>query len=237
MTHFDALVCLPPTEPGDVRGAIAAAMAPYDAGTGLDPEESGVGEWDRWFVDGNFLVRPPFDHDPAIIREPAWPSGEARVYEPLRCDGGPVRMLDIPAMRTAARERGRRDWAAWSTLLARYPRAQTLADLTARHGDGAWEAFAAQPLVRAVREQPPESPLHTAPFDNDPVEYFGDDEETFLAALAAAATNAYAVVTLDGDWLDYDSFAGPARDFTCWQADYVDELPADAVIVMLSCHI
>lgn len=236
MTNFGAMVCLPATDPRDVRAAIAAVMAPYDAGTGLDPDETGHGKWDHWMIDGEYLVQPAFADDPAIIRESAWPSGAARIYEPLRCDGGPVRMLDIAAMRTAARETGRREWAEWSSLLARYPVARSSDELKAEHGTGGWKVFAAQPLVRAAGKQPPGSPLHSAPFGSDPVKYFGDDEEVFLADCAARALSEWAVVTLDGAWLDYDGFAGPAREFTRCQAGYLDGLPGDAVIVRLSCH-
>lgn len=235
MTHFGAMVCLPATDPGDVRAAIAAAMAPYDAET--DSYEIGKGKWDRWRIEGEFLVRPAFADDPAIIREAVWPTGKARVYPPLRCDGGPVHMLDITAMRAMARETGRREWAEWSRLLARYPVARSSADLTAQHGTDGWKVYAAQPLVLAANEQPQGSPLYYAPFGSDPVKYFGYDEEVFLADCEARATSGWALVTLDGAWLDYDGFAGPARQFTRWQAAYLDELPGDAVLVRLSCHV
>jgi hypothetical protein len=59
MTHFSMLVCLPGMPTDAVRAAITAAMQPY----GVGPDD-GIGEWDSWRIEGDFLVRPQFDTDP-----------------------------------------------------------------------------------------------------------------------------------------------------------------------------
>jgi hypothetical protein len=103
MTKFFATVCLPPTPPRRVPGAIAVAMAPYDMNATDDWNP--VGEWDGWIIHARpetpYLVRPEYDGDRRLLTAGTVPGGATGLAPlgPLECYGGPRGLLDLAAMR------------------------------------------------------------------------------------------------------------------------------------------
>jgi len=84
MSHFGIQVCLAPGSETDWPAAVASAMEPYR----ID-DETGLGEWDHWHSSGDFRVRPEHVDDPFLVPSSQWPA------DPLRCDGGPKRALEL----------------------------------------------------------------------------------------------------------------------------------------------
>ncbi|WP_329188421.1 hypothetical protein [Actinacidiphila glaucinigra] len=90
--------------------AVAAAIAPYDRNSDIEPYQ---GEWDHWHLGGpgkEFTVLPGHEHDPRLIREPLTSRGEVRDWVPSLCDGGPRELLDFAAMRLHAATEAERRW-------------------------------------------------------------------------------------------------------------------------------
>jgi hypothetical protein len=109
LSGFTVVVCLSDDGDGDVRERVAQALEPYriDEGTGL-------GGWDYWEFDVEFLVRAQFDGASELIGQDE--------DDPLRCAGGPKRMLDIVTMRRrTAKPCGRRGECWWTGIRLRSP--------------------------------------------------------------------------------------------------------------------
>ncbi|MFF3875438.1 hypothetical protein [Streptomyces sp. NPDC001978] len=106
MTEFSVVVCLPPTAPGTVHAAVAAALAPYDFNA--TPDGNPAGEWDRWIIDRDpavevpFRVLPAHDGDPRLLTAARLPADDVRPLGPLECHGGPRGLLDFTGMRREA---------------------------------------------------------------------------------------------------------------------------------------
>lgn len=217
MSHFGVYVCLMPGSEADWRAAVDVAMAPYR----ID-DQTGLGEWDEWHSSGQFLVRPEYADSPLVVPSRQWPA------EPLRCDGGPKRTLDLAGMREAARDRAKLVMAAWREAVSRHPAARTLEKSASR------AEYEAQPLVAEVKarwddEDDVFSYLRTS--GQDEVAHLGD-EQHFLDTAAQRALLTYALITLDGQWLDSEQ----TPVFTSLLWPYLDGLPEDAFLIELDCH-
>ncbi|MFE5592762.1 hypothetical protein [Streptomyces sp. NPDC056549] len=226
-------VCLPPCEPGELRPALAAAMAPfeYDAQTGK-PDEEWQGEWDYWFVDAygwDLTVRPGHEDDPRIVRDADAPSRPRSL-----CDGGPKGLLDLDTGRVAAaREAGER-WDAWQVFAAGFPPSLPYAHFARRAAedpgctqDRVVADFGAQPLIRALDQDPSLEER----FSWDPVAWFGEDRAAFVERAEADVLPSFALLTLDGRWLDGSSHPANVR-FNA----YIDGLPDSTLLVRLMYH-
>lgn len=227
MSHYGLFLCLPVADE-NWRAAADAAMEPFR----ID-DETGHGEWDHWNTDGGLWVRPECVDDQLIV-----PSSTEWPGDPLRCDGGPKRVLDIVGMRSAAVATGREVWAAWQEAVRRNPPARPFDRLRPHYADTAavWEAFQAQPLVREfdARHGDQGDLFNTVrPVGSvDVVTWFGDDEERFLEREAELAVTNYALVTTDGRWLDAET----TPDYRSVLRSYLDGLPDDAFLIELNCH-
>ncbi|MFD8209671.1 hypothetical protein ACFV2S_25145 [Streptomyces sp. NPDC059695] len=226
-------VCLPPCEPHEVREALAAAMAPfaYDAQFGK-PDEEWQGEWDYWLVDAygwDFTVRPGHEDDPRIVRD-----ADARPRPRSLCDGGPKGLLDLDTGRAvAAREAGER-WDAWRVFAAGFPPSLPYAHFARRAAedpgctqDRVVADFGAQPVIRALDQDPSLEERFTW----DPVAWFGEDRAAFVARAEADVLPSFALLTLDGVWLDGSSHQANVR-FNA----YVDGLPDSTLLVRVMYH-
>ncbi|GAA4077362.1 hypothetical protein GCM10022233_65410 [Streptomyces shaanxiensis] len=97
MTKFIVTVCLPPTRPRKLPGAIAAAMAPYDIN--LTDDRNPVGRWDWWVIHSDtespYLALPAHDGDRRLITASTVPRRKAGLdaLPPLECYGGPRGLL------------------------------------------------------------------------------------------------------------------------------------------------
>ncbi|MFE0458916.1 hypothetical protein ACFW1A_06595 [Kitasatospora sp. NPDC058965] len=223
------------------------------------------GQWDWWDIDAGdedrFAVRPEHDGDPRLIFA-THPNGEPRERQPLRCDGGPRGLLDFDATRAAAVSQARARWQAeqedFARLVADHPPAEPLTTFLRRHradtrGYPRGQAVVdhhAQPLVRALNhgsawDRYPNLGLWVLGPDSDPISHFTRDPQTDLDEAAAWALASFALLTLDGQWIDaecpsacVDVVPGedPRAAYARWAAAYLDDLDDDCVIVRLSCH-
>jgi hypothetical protein len=241
MTKFYVTVCLPPQSGGDVDGAVREILRPYDMNLG--ESDNPVGEWDWYAIRGDLPVRPECEGDPLLVHNPVHPSGEVRPRRPLRCDGGPRRMLDFPALREAAAARARARWQAWHALTTRYPHAESLSDLLARHSDPAEarRAHLAQPLVQEVAQRAARGDQHfpTQFLLVDPVEHFDDVQQDYVDQATQDADFTFALITTDGRWFDEFTISGSERDLPAYRrfrATYLDNLDDDAFIISVLCH-
>lgn len=208
MSHYGLILCLP-TADEKWRVAADAAMEPFR----ID-DETGRGEWDYWHTSGGLWVRPEWVDEPLIV-----PSSTEWPGDPLRCDGGPKRVLDLAGMRSAAVAAGRELWAAWQEAVRRHPPALPIDAMAG------WDAYYAQPLVREFASRPDVE-------DSDVIAWFGDDEESFLDRQAEQAVLSYALLTADGRWLDAEATPG----YPTLLRSYLDDLPDDAFVIELDCH-
>ncbi|WP_436536085.1 hypothetical protein [Actinoplanes sp. HUAS TT8] len=215
MSHFGVYVCLSSGSEADWRTAVGGALAPYR----ID-DETGLGEWDYWNSSGQFLVRPEYVDDPLIVPSSQWPA------DPLRCDGGPKKVLDLAGMRTAARDRAYQVWAAWREAVSRHPPARSIEECESR------AEYEAQPLVAEITARRDDEDDVLALLRATELAYLGDDEQRFIDMAVQEALLTYALVTVDGQWFDVEQ----TPDFTALLWPYLDGLPDDTFIIELDCH-
>ncbi|MGI5239870.1 hypothetical protein [Dactylosporangium sp. CA-139066] len=257
MTKFRVNVCLQPCAADEVHAKLAAAMAPFDQN--LTDDWNPAGEWDWWRIDASrgyrFAVRPEHDGDPRLVH------GDDDL-EPLHCDGGPRGLLDFDATRRQAVDRARAEWHAeqrdFQRLVADHPAAQPLTAFLARHEadpegyprEVAVADHHAQPLVRALNHQSaweryPSLGIWVLGPNADPITSFTRDPQPVFDDAAAWAVTSYALLTIDGRWIDPDQlgpFAGlrerqDAGSAYARQSNaYLDSLEEDCIIVRLLCH-
>jgi hypothetical protein len=231
------------------------------------PEGNPVGQWDRWHIgagENRFAIKPEYDGDPRLIHQRFWPGGAAREQVPLHCDGGPRGLLDFDATRARAVADARREWRAeqrdWERLVSLNPPARPLTAFLARHrGDPegyprerAVADHHRQPLIRALNRRPADDPYSYPNLaiwvlgpDSDPVTYYTRDPEADFATAAVWAIPTYALITVDGQWIDVDNpgplgAALPAEDasgaYARHATAYLDNLDGGCVIVRIRCH-
>jgi hypothetical protein len=246
MSKFIATVCLPPTRPRKLAQAITAVMAPYDHN--LTDDWNPVGQWDWWAIDADtespYLVLPAHDGDRRLIRASTVPNRDSGLAPlgPLECYGGPRGLLDFDAVRRRAAYRHDALRAAWEELTALHPPARPLTDFVARHEsdpDGYSMADAkrdhlAQDLVQDVAQRAVagDDPHFGMSFLlNDPVAYFAQEHDQAREAAVRCAVPGFALLTLDGRWTDAD-----AEGYWDQANSYLDDLPAEAVVVEVRCH-
>jgi hypothetical protein len=265
MSKFHVDLCLPPTDAKQLPEAIATAMAPFRVDQPGDWSEDWI--WDWWHINsyedsGDFAVRAEQDGDPRLIWEPTFPNGDLRERAPLRCDGGPRGLLDFDITRSEAVARARATWEAqqadFRRLQADHPPARPLTAFLARHEadpasyprERAVAEHHAQPLVRALNqrsawERYPSLDVWVLRPDSDPITKFTRDPEPEIEQTAVNALLCYALVTLDGPWIQRDRlgpFASPQPDeaaatLYAWEATaYLENLDENSVIVRLLCH-
>ncbi|MBR7839485.1 hypothetical protein KDL01_39885 [Actinospica durhamensis] len=254
MTKFRVNVCLKPCATHEVNAALAAAMAPFDMN--LSDDFNPHGEWDWWRIEAEpghrFTVKPEHNGDPRLIY-----ADDDR--EPLRCDGGPRGLLDFDATRRQAVDQARAEWQAeqldFRRLLADHPPAQPLTAFLARHnadpeGYPREQAVAdhhTQPLVRALNHRSawdryPNLGVWALGPDSDPITRYTRGPQPEIDEAAAWAVTRYALLTLEGEWIDptrLGSFAEPhpgeaaPAAYARQSSTYLDGLHEDCVIVTL----
>ncbi|MFF5787490.1 hypothetical protein ACFY8P_21300 [Streptomyces sp. NPDC012693] len=87
--------------------------------------------------------------------------------------------------------------------------------------------FGAQPLIRALKQDP----ALEERFGWDPVPWFGEDRAALVERAEAAVLPTFALLTLDGRWLDGSSHPANVR-FNA----YIDGLPDSALLVRVMYH-
>ncbi|MFF9621871.1 hypothetical protein [Streptomyces griseosporeus] len=232
-------VCLPPVEPASVRQAVAEAMAPYDHNNTQDGLPAA--EWDAWWMGAagrEYGIRQGMEDDPRLIRE-CEPTREGQTYVVPwnRCSGGPLELLDIEGQRSRAVAAADELWQAWTEFSAGFPPADTLEDLIAQepgatllHAGPAWHRYAAQPVMRAVLNDPALS----ARFGQRAVGDFAVGRDAFLRRAACASVAQDALLTLDGEWIA--PVSPQDHEFAGTVDRYIDTVAPDAVLVNITYH-
>jgi hypothetical protein len=240
-----------------VDAAVEAAMAPYDVNAYR--EYNPKTRWDWWQIytppEARLRVRPEHDGDPHLIHHPVHPNGETRPVEPLRCDGGPLGLLDVSAMTAEVIAEAAHLWDAWAELVRSHPPAEPLSAILERHRDQppprqlklARAEHLAQPLVQAfaVRAARCEPPFATGHLLLDPIEHFAGGRQRYLDRAAARALATFALLDLEGQWIDPDNIGdvvtvapGETPEDACYahQRRYLSALAAEVIIVRVVCH-
>ncbi|MGA4541439.1 hypothetical protein ACPA54_15765 [Uniformispora flossi] len=265
MAGISVSVCLrPEAVDGNVRAAVAAAMAPFDLDAD-NPWQRGM--WDSWRIvggsdGGGFPVVAGYEEDPRLIHDdPPWNQTTAPVSVPGVCAGGPRALLDLEAPRTAYERAEAASWDLWQHLLRTHEPAVRLEVFVQRWGrDGTEEGFEA--LMAAYREQPLISAFLDHPFSlgrgslgypspwEHPVIGFTGTRSEYVARMTSSIVGFDTdVVTPDGWWVESgmqpihaecESPSACPHTFapTPWPGTnaYLAGLPDDTVIVRLHCH-
>lgn len=206
--------------------------------------------WDWWVIGGRwlgyFVVKPEHDGDARLIKgEPGTFDNKA---EPGRVDGGPRGLLDFEALRNAQATEAGELYDRWTKLVDGMAEAQPWSYFLAQRDadpqrysiDLARTHYGAQDRVRAAR---------TSEFfrwANDPIAEFEVGRETYTRMAAEGAVPGYALLDLEGTWqapgrmgwfgMSSDD-EGDRAAYNARANTYLDELPDDAWVVVVDCHI
>lgn len=265
MAGISVSVCLRPEAVcGDVRAAVAAAMAPFEMHAD-NPWQRGM--WDSWRIVGGsdghgFPIVAGYEEDPRLIHDdPRWDQTTAPPSVPGVCAGGPRALLGLGAQKTAHERAYAASWDLWQYLLQIHEPAVPLADFVQRwERDRASEDLDA--LLVAYREQPLISAFLDHPFSlgggwlqgsspwEHPVIGFTGTRSEYVARMTSSIVNFDTdVVTPDGWWVESgmepihaacESPSACPHTFqpTPWPGTtaYLAGLPGDTVVVRLHCH-
>jgi hypothetical protein len=205
-------------------------------------------KWDWWVIGGRwpgrFIYRQEFEGR-VIKPEPHWGAPDEPV-PPLHCDGGPVRALDLAALREEKAAEARKIYAKWLAAIAGTPGAlpwSAFADnISPEHGytvERAREEYRSQPRVKALEET-------DFRWYDDPVAEFGAGEKLYVERQRAQAVPGWATLTADGRWLTQGRMGWfGANDATegsrigYWEVAnaYIESLPDDTYLIAVDCHI
>ncbi|MER7177720.1 hypothetical protein [Streptomyces mesophilus] len=203
------------------------------------------GEWDWYQIGGRwsgyFVCRPQADGDPRlVVGERSW-TNEGQPAEALTCDGGPLRLLDLDAMRTKAGDKAGARYDLWERTVRGLPAAEPWrhfhdrfkADPAAYGMDRARQDYRAQPAVAAVAEVA-ELPQH------DPVGHFAGGRAAYVRAARDDAVVGAVLLTLEGAWIERPwSFETPPSaqaEYVERVTAYLDGLDPDAYVICVDCH-
>ncbi|MEU1401466.1 hypothetical protein ABZ471_03720 [Streptomyces sp. NPDC005728] len=226
-----------PAGPDALRRAIGEAMAPYCYDREDIPHPGWVGEWDYWFISGancGFVILPGHEDDPRLVRYDEWKeSSEELPWD--RCHGGPRALLDLDADRVTAAQEAAGRWDDWSRFAAGHPPAlpaghyldRAYLDPVGYPEQRARAEYAAQPLIRAMSEDPE---LRER-FPYDPIAFFGPDRDEFVADCVSRVLPTPALLTLDGRWIEE---GGP--EYRRLFNTYLDSLPPETMVVRVLYH-
>jgi hypothetical protein len=239
-------VCL--AGPVELRPALDAAMAPFEATRG-HPIERDV--WDSWTVRGasdgtGFFIAAGAEQDPRLIHDDPHYTGRELPSQPGMCAGGPVALLDLARPYALASRDAERSWRLWHELAATLPAPRTLEDLRAEYGSNltASELYRQQPLITAFLLRGADTSiahrLYGLPPDGVPE--LARDRDDFVRRQVARNARRTDLLTVDGWWIDADG-RGAHRDGDIRPPDgpfdilgYLAILPGDTIVVTLKCH-
>lgn len=173
----------------------------------------------------------------------------------LWCDGGPRGLLDFDAMRDHAAAKADAEYDVWDQFWTGLPAEvrepakpwshfRTIMQAEGRRGEDAKvlrDAYHAQPWLRAARQHPKLDAVWDCPLDR-----YGIGREAFVANARADALPGWALLTLDGEWIEAgkmgwwgmsDSTDDSGAAYREAANRYLDELDPEALIVTVDVHI
>ncbi|MBI3687411.1 MAG: hypothetical protein HY241_08780 [Actinobacteria bacterium] len=205
--------------------------------------------WDWWVIGGRWRGQLWAVPDaPAEQLLHGDPTGDP-IHPPVgvdgrrRCDGGPRRLLDFPAMRRAAHRAAEDHWLAWLEVCRTTPPAEPFSHYThtrATGGPAPVLAYGDQPRVVAAQQ------AGLVGWNQCPIEEFAGTREDYLTRAQDAAVPGYALITLDRRWIASgqmgwfgfgDDTPTSRATYTRTANTYLDALHPDALVVSLDCHI
>lgn len=207
-------------------------------------------KWDWWVVGGRWLgyfaVKPEHDGDDRLIT--GQPGTFDNKAELRRVDGGPRGLLDFDALRKIKASEAADVHDRWNALVDGLPEGQRWSEFVDRHNadkdgypiDQARKDYGSQPRVQAA--------LNADDFRwyDDVIGEFAVDRDTYAQRAADAAVPGYALLDLEGRWLEpgrmgWFGMSSDTEDsriaYNARANAYLDELPADAWVVVVDCHI
>jgi hypothetical protein len=247
MAALRVTVCL--AAPADLRPALDAAMAPFEAGRGHARERS---IWDSWTIRGGsddfgFVIAGGAADDPRLIHDDPYHTGEKPPSEPGMCAGGPVALLDLARPYALATHEAESSWDLWHELARSLPAPRPLKELVAEHDTYATaiELYRQQPLIRAFRERCGDVPVayRLSGLYRDAVPDLGRGRDDFVHRQVAENARQTDLLTVDGWWINADGRAAH-RDGDIRASEgpfdvlgYLATLPGDTIVVAVKCHI
>ena len=207
-------------------------------------------KWDWWVIGGRWLgyfaVKPDHHGDPRLIA--GRPGTFDNKGEPGRVDGGPRGLLDYDALRRVKATEAGAVYDRWTALVDGLPEARPWSEFVDRYqGDKegypieqARADYGRQPRVRAA--------LASEDFRwrDDVIAEFAVDRETYMRCATEAAVPGFALLDLEGRWLEPGRMGwfGMSTDtedsrlvYNARANAYLDGLPDDAWVIAVDCHI
>lgn len=206
-------------------------------------------KWDWYQIggryNGHFAYKPEFASE-VINGGRSWASSE---QEPLHCDGGQKKALDLDAMRDEAEATARARMTEFRALVGHLPEARPWGSFLERVTDendpytigDARRDYHSQPRCEALRKSGSDLKYY-----DDAIETFQQDEEAYAAQARAGAIAGWGMVTRDGEWHEQgrmgwwaanDASAESTRTYQQEAEAYIDSLPDDAWLISVDCHI
>lgn len=203
-------------------------------------------KWDYWRIGGRwkdyFIAKA---YEPGLIfGDRSWDSPKPTHIRERRCDGARIERLDFEAMRTEAERKAAKRYSEWEKVAAKHPPARGW-----DHFVGLVEA-GALPIDTARREYR-EQPLiaewdRRGEWGDCPVTEFLPPREEYLAIARCGAVPAYALVTLDREWIAPGRMGwfgmstdgpGDREGYHAAVNQYLDQTNPATLLVVLDCHI
>ncbi|MEV0272294.1 hypothetical protein AB0H43_26255 [Hamadaea sp. NPDC050747] len=271
MARVRVTVCLPPTDGTDLRTRLATALAPFEVGVG---RSWGREQWDWWTIRGGsdrtgFWIADGAD-EALLIHDDPYETEEASPSKPGRCAGGPKHLLDLGRPRLDAARHAAHAWDTWHRLAPSLPPVQTLAQIEQwpEHAEDdrlvleplrlpntvgnirAYQAYLAQPLIRAAQEWPAWHEIERGP--EDFVYYMAMSRDDYIDLAVGQTDRKSDILTPDGWWASWDqrpvhgacdafetcTHTAPIPDRTtpAELTHYLEQLPDDTLLVQLKAH-
>lgn len=213
-------------------------------------------KWDWWKVGGRWpalmRVSAAHDGDPEIVRgELSWATdemGKLRHGDPLSCDGGPKRILDLELTRATAAARAAGTFDEFHALIKDVEEPKPWSYFLGLHKadeagypmDQARAGFHGQPAIRALADS------EFRFYASEAVERYCRPREVVLEEASTRAIAGYALLTVDGQWWEpgemgmfaasTDTPESRTQYFRHANA-YIETLPEDVVLVNVDVHI
>jgi hypothetical protein len=203
-------------------------------------------KWDYWRIGGRWgdYFKAKQSAPDLVFGPRGWDSPKATHVRQLRCDGGPIELLDFEATRDKKAREAHRRYDQWESICKDTPVAKAwshftgLVDLGDLEIDDARRDYHQQPRIRAAKD--------LTGWGSCPVEEFLSPREEYVSEARRGAVPGYALVTLEREWVAPGrmgwfgmSSDGPGERSGYHVAvnQYLDQVHPQTLLVALDCHI
>lgn len=221
------------------------------------------GRCDEWEIGGrwrgHFRVKPDAVNDQRLINKRAFIEPDNPTRTSFCCDGGPLNLLDLDAMRTEALKYATRAYRKWEQIVRGTPPAlgmnhyakRYLSDPKGYPFEQAEKDYYSQPRITAIArheasEEPPLTFLHLTPDNDIVIQLFQEGEDVIRANAVATVRVGFALLTLDGTWLwlgwpggfeslDFPEFLHHMNTYHHDASAYLDSLSDNDRLIAVDC--